>query len=89
MAQDHELFIPADLDVAAAPDLRQKILDSFAAKGGALRLDIGGEMPTQVALQLLFATHRHVSNAGIRVDYGPNVQDFLGMADDELETKAD
>lgn len=81
MTQEIVISIPADLDISAAPELRQRILDGIEAKREVLRLDIEGEMPTQVALQLLFATQRHVRDKGIRVEFGQNAQDVLGMTD--------
>ena len=71
---DASFVIPAALDFAGAPDVAGRLVEALGDDSAPLALEIGGPEPTQVALQLLFATLKEARAKGLDVELGDHAR---------------
>ena len=77
--------IPADLDVAGAPDVAGQLAAALGADPTSLALDVETSAPTQVALQLLFATLKEARLRGIGIDLGEHARTLSARVAGRIE----
>lgn len=82
MAQPNTFVVPADLDIPGAQAKCEALLEAIStAEDGWVRVELDGERPTQIALQILFATHALVGDTSAPVEFGARASELLKLAE--------